>query len=111
MTTKTYQDFWPFWLDEACYQVARGVRALAVAGEADAAGCAEIRADKTRLERLHNVTIRLTDDGEVLVARYPWVLEILDAMSQTELADEVMGLLLGYSPQAIETFRRKDDRP
>ena len=33
----TYQDSWPFWLDDACYCIARGVRYLALPSEVDTA--------------------------------------------------------------------------
>jgi len=105
MKTVCYEDVWAFWLDDSCYQIARGVRYLAEPSEVSQDFWkAIIEPEIPRLEKYHGVKIRCLG-GVVQVAKHQWVFDLYDS---TDLRgwkfDAVSGVLLGYSSDAIEQF-------
>ena len=73
----TYQDSWPFWLDDACYCIARGVRYLALPSEVDTAfWCEHMQIEAAKMTMHHGVLVRAVGDEsvvEIQVAKYEWV--------------------------------------
>jgi len=113
----TYQDSWPFWLDDACYCVARSVRYLAIPSEVDATFWREhMEAEAARMARHHGVLVRAVGDEsvvEIQVSKYQWVFELLDRARQYGGEEEhaIIGVLLGYSGDAIEQYLHDVCRP
>lgn len=115
----SYEDEWVWWLDDACYRVARGVSLLATPSEVSRDGWDAIEKARADLEQTHGVCIFrgpfLTDDlgeaAEVNVARYPWVRDLYETTTIGEAGHALLGLLYGYSAEAIETFlaARRDE--
>lgn len=127
MRIVNYEDVWAFWLDDCCYRVARGKSLVEVPSDVSEATWEKIEEDRERLEVRHGVCIArgpwyAGDSGlvavcEVRVARYPWAMDLLRIASDMtgeflpgELPDALMGMLLGYSPEAIDGWllRRRD---
>jgi len=109
----SYEDQWPFWLDDVCYEIGRGTRLLALPGSVTCATWGEIQATKEHLEQTHNVRIRgvpvyyENDTGwEVQVVSNRFVFDLLDLATAAGGAREhaLTGVLLGYSGAAIESF-------
>ena len=108
----SYEDLWPFWLDDACYRVARGARLLDCPSEVSAATWEQIKDRIPALEAEHGVVIRGdggVDGFEVCVARYGWVFDLLGlADGDRRLEHALYGVLLGYDGSAIDAFLRRD---
>jgi len=102
---KTYQDFADFWIDDAAYQVGRGTRYLAIAGEVELGTEHTVQDAIFRSARAHDVLIRI-EDGEVQVAAEPWVFDVLDASKAWDgrLQHALVGALLGYSADKVQGF-------
>ncbi len=98
---KTYEDFAAFWIDDAAYQVGRGTRYLALAGETDR----DVSALCESSAEAHGVLIRVRG-AEVQVAAAQWVFDLLDANQSLprHLLDALTGALLGYSADKIAEF-------
>lgn len=111
MKEKTYQDFADFWIDDAAYQVGRGTRYLAIAGEVEPGTEHTVQEAMFRSARAHGVLIRI-DDGEVQVAAEPWVFDVLDASKKWDgrLQHALVGALLGYSAEKIQSFIDRMER-
>jgi hypothetical protein len=112
MKEKTYQDFADFWIDDAAYQVGRGTRYLAIAGEIELGTEHTVQEAMFRSARAHGVLIRV-DDGEVQVAAEPWVFELLDASKKMhgKMQHALVGALLGYNAMRIQGFLDTMVRP
>jgi hypothetical protein len=113
----TYQDSWPFWLDDACYCVARGVRYLALPSEVDTDFWREhMQIEAAKMTMHHGVLVRAVGDDvavEIQVAKYEWVFDLLDRARQSasETEHAIVGVLLGYSGEAIERYLHDVCRP
>ena len=107
--TRNYEKLWHFWLDEACYEIARGTRYLAIPSEVSKEVWeTEIQSDVERLQQVHGVLLRgllYEDVYEIQVAKYGWVFEVLDLARGYGLHEHaVTGVLLGYDGSSIDTF-------
>lgn len=108
--TRSYEEMWRFWLDDACYRVARGVRYLDIPSEVSGKTWAEeIHPRIYDIEKEHGVAIRAVGDEEgveIQVARYRWVFDLLDLAGRKGgwLEDAMIGVLLGYDADKIEAF-------
>jgi len=112
----TYQDSWAFWLDDACYRIARGVRYLDIPSEVSADFWREhMEAEAAKMARHHGVLIRAVGDDEAVeiqVTKHQWVFELLDRARQYGGEEHaVIGVLLGYSGDAIEQYLHDVCRP
>lgn len=109
MEILNYEKMWHFWLDDACYQIARGVRYLAIAGD-----CShemwdqEIRPAIAKLESHHGVLICGRGDNEgvaVLVAKHEWCFDLWDyTENHPKITHAVRGVLFGYDSKSINEF-------
>lgn len=107
MTEETYQQFAAFWIDDAAYEVGRGVRYLALPGYLD--NPEEHKESIANSASFHGVSIRVLD-GEVQVASDPWVFDLMDKCNDLPdgLRDALIGALLGYSSHKIAAFITSD---
>ena len=107
---ETYQDWWPFWLDDACYRIVRGVSYLALPSEVDADfWCEHMQIEAAKMTMHHGVLVRAVGDDvavEIQLAKHQWVFDLLDRARQYGGEEEhmVIGVLLGYSGDAIEQY-------
>lgn len=107
-----YEDQWVFWLDDACYRVSRGARYLDFPSFVSLPVWRDQILPKIkRMEKYHKVVIRGVIDGvtesvDVMVARFPWVFDIMDSFihDQSSLIHAVRGVLLGYDADKINSF-------
>jgi hypothetical protein len=107
--TINYEHGWRFWLDDCCYRIARGVRALGDAGDVSQELWDEkIKPAVPDMEKHHGVLIRYDGDedgGSIQVAKHQWVFDLADASkAMGDYHDMVIGLLLGYDSDSIAEF-------
>lgn len=117
----SYEDEWTWWLEEACYRTARGVSLLTNPSEVSRNGWHQICCERSQIESHHGVHIFrgefLKDDlgeaAEVYVAKYPWVaLVVREIPTMSEISGHaLMGLLLGYSGEAVGEFLKSKVLP
>lgn len=123
----TWESFLPFWLDDCAYQVGRGTRPLAMPGEVGSDTWADAIESGlvTRTCQAHGVVIHGDEcsaelpDGSVecwvsvVVAAEPHVMDLYrlagrlidgDREHDRNMGHALMGMLLGYSPQAVQQF-------
>ena len=106
----THEDFWPFWLDDACYRVGKGQAYLAIAGEvSDDFWETKINPEKNKYEIYHGVLIRF-DRGEIQIVKHAWVYDLLDTIVDGWKSDAIRGALLGYSSTDINEFIQRDNK-
>lgn len=113
----SYEDEWEWWLEEACYRVSRGVSLLSIPSEVSREGWEKIDKERKCIEDGHGVVIFrgefIEDDFgeavEIFVARYPWVKDLYEKSIQMEdfSGHALVGLLLGYSGESINSFFEK----
>jgi len=110
---KSHESMWQFWLDDACYRVARGARYLDIPSEVSREFWKAIIEPKiNEIQNTHGVLIRAVGDTEgveIQVAKYGWVFKLMDygKYNGGELEDLITGLLLGYDASEIDGFVSK----
>lgn len=111
MSLTPYEQAFPFVIDDAAYEVGRGARPLAIIDVSEACFLEHKEAARSSAEA-HGVIIEWR--GEAIVAAQPFVLELY--LLSSNLSDPapyhgLVGLLLGYSPAAIQAFIDRKEEP
>lgn len=114
MAILDYSNFWHFWLDDACYQISRGTRCMAIAGECShELWDTEIKPAISKLREHHGVLIEARGDEEgveILIAKNGWCFNLYDyADTHPEVCHAIRGMLFGYDSESISNYLHEKD--
>ena len=101
---KQSEHAWELKLVRPCHRVACG-RLLEIPYEITEEEWNENEHFIKGLEKEQKVCIRRCN-GDIQIAKYEWVFEILDFLKNSHLEDIILGILLGCEPSKIEEFRK-----